>query len=72
MTTVPNSVLYAAIARERTSRFRAGATVTASHGHPSRRLRVRVGRMLISVGTVVSGDCIELHPRRSTRQPHAA
>lgn len=70
MTLVPNPVLYEAVARERASRFR--ARMTASHGRPSRQMRVRVGRMLISVGTVISGDCIELHPRRSTRQPHAA
>lgn len=70
MTLVPNHVLYDAVARERASRFR--ARTPASRGRPSRRVRVRLGRMLISVGTVISGDCIELHPRRSTRQPHAA
>lgn len=70
MTLVPNHVLFDAVARERASRFR--APVTGSRQRPARQVRVRIGRLLISVGTVISGDCIELHPRRSTRQPHAA
>lgn len=70
MTMVPNSVLYDAVARERASRFR--ARVTASRQRPTGQMRVRIGRLLISAGTTISGDCIELRPRRSTRQPHAA
>ncbi|MBW3612818.1 MAG: hypothetical protein KY392_03030 [Chloroflexi bacterium] len=70
MTLVPNPVLYDAVARERIARFR--APMTTSRRRPTRQVRVRIGRLLISAGTVISGDCIELRPRRATRQSHAA
>jgi hypothetical protein len=69
MTLVPNPTLYEAVARERRARYQARAAA------PRRRaagpVRVRIGRMLIAVGTTISGDCIELRRRRSPRRATA-
>ena len=71
MTLVPNPVLYRAVARERQARFHATRTV-GPRRQAAGSVRVRIGRMLISAGTTISGDCIELRPRRAARQPNVA
>jgi hypothetical protein len=71
MTMVPNPVLYGAVARERQERHRSAIARSGRRSTPP-GLRVRLGRLLISAGTTISGDCIELHPRRATRRPYAA
>jgi hypothetical protein len=68
---VPNPVLYEAVARERQARFRSRPTAGRRDGS-ARGMRVRIGRLLISAGTTISGDSIELRPRRSARRPHVA
>ncbi len=70
MTLVPNSVLYGAIAHARQARFEAQAA--ASRRRAAEPMRVRIGRTLIGVGMSISGDSIELRPRRTARRPHAA
>ncbi len=70
MTLVPNPLLYHAVARERQARFQARAA--ASRGRAAGTVRVRVGRLLIALGTTISGDCVELRSRRPLRRPQAA
>ena len=70
MTLVPNPTLFEAVGRERRTRYQAHAA--GARGTRANPLRVRIGRLLISAGTTISGDCVEMRPRRAARQPHAA
>lgn len=70
MTMVPNPALFEAVGRERQARYRSQAAGTRRRA--ASPLRVRIGRLLISAGTTISGDCVEMRPRRTARQPHAA
>lgn len=67
MTLNPNHVLMNAVAHERQARLRA---TSAAPRRPSASLpvRVRVGRMLISVGTSLSGDRLERAQHSHARQ----
>lgn len=68
MTLVPNDVILGALARERQARFL--ASVSTRRGRNARRpIRVSLGRMLISIGTSLSGDSREARvPHTATRQ----
>ena len=70
MTLVPNPVLARDLARARRARFqsRADRPLVAAGELP---LRVRLGRMLMSAGASISGDCLEL-PARHTAAGRAA
>lgn len=70
MTLVPNPALFEAVGRERQARYRTYAA--GARRRAADPLRVRIGRLLISAGTTISGDCIELRPRRTARRPYAA
>jgi len=57
MTLGPNHVLMNALAHERQARLQ--ATVARRPRRAGLPLRVRVGRVLISAGTALSGDRVE-------------
>jgi hypothetical protein len=58
MTLNPNHVLMNAVAHERQARLRAAGAAPQRPG-AALPMRVRVGRMLIAVGTSLSGDRLE-------------
>ena len=64
MTLVPNPVLARDLARARQVRFQATAPRRPAR-HAQLALRIRLGRMLMSAGASISGDCIELPSRRT-------
>lgn len=70
MTLVPNPVLARDLDRARRGRVesRAHRPSVAASELP---LRVRLGRMLMSAGASISGDCLEL-PARPTAAGRAA
>lgn len=64
---VPNSVLLHGVARERQARLLAAAPARRQSSQ-SLPLRVRVGRVVMSAGALISGDCIEPVLRTNRRR----
>ena len=62
MTVMPNPVLLAALGRERQARLLAGATMR-DEPRTAVRARVRIGRALIGLGAMLTGDRVERRPR---------
>lgn len=62
MFVIPNDTLAHQVGRDRQARFRA----SVAHPRPDgmRPVRVRLGRMLISIGSTISGDRVEAAPRQ--------
>lgn len=71
MTLVPNSTLLRDVAHARRERLQASVVASRSRADVP-RLRVRVGRMLMSAGASISGDRLEMPAQRPAASHPAA